>query len=306
MLAAVTAVLALSSAAPASAAGQVATLLVDNGSRRAASTLALRQTARSLSLLLGTSVEPVSLRWSDGVPAEELGGEPARTLGPALRALAAQGVDSVAIVPLFLGPSDGLRTALEAARQDPAAPAHLALGSCLVDEATPDDVRVGRAVTTGILRTARAHKLPRPYRIALVDHGTTSRPVNAVRSRLTRTVRSLLGSRALAVEEVSMERRDGAEFDFNDPLLARLVGARPPFDAGDVIVAMAFLQPGRHAGEGGDVAQILDEARRGCPGLRTHVTPLLGGSTLVHQVLRDRATEAQRALLNRGLACAAS
>eukprot|EP00962_Isochrysis_galbana_P022327 scaffold6669_cov146-Isochrysis_galbana.AAC.1 len=293
------AVLALSSAAPASSVQRMATLLVDNGSRRAASTLALRQTARSLSLLLGTDVEPVSLRWSDGVPAEKLGGDPARTLGPALRALAARGIDSVAIVPLFLGPSDGLRTALEAARQDPGAPPHLALGSCLVDEATPDDVRVGRAIAAGILRTARVQKLARPYRVVLVDHGTTSPLVNAVRGRLTRTVRSLLGSRALAVEEASMERRDGSEYDFNDPLLERLVGVRPPFDTGDVIVAMAFLQPGRHAGEGGDVAQILDEARQGCPGLRTHVTPLLGANSLIHQVLRDRAAAAQLELPNR-------
>lgn len=280
------------SAAPVLENGRFATLLVDNGSRRAASTLALRQTAASLSSLLGTDVQPVSLRWSDSVPPARLGGFPARTLGQALRALATEGVGSVAIVPLFLGPSDGLSVALEEARRDPCAPARLALGTCLVDATSGEDARIARALAAGVLRTARAHRLQPPYSVVLVDHGTASPAVNAVRTRLADTLRRLLGSRALAVEAASMERREGAEYDFNEPLLESLVGVKPPFNSGDVLVSMAFLQPGRHAGEGGDIDQILGAARERSPGLRTHVTPLLGARPMVHQVLRDRAVEA--------------
>lgn len=148
-----------------------ATLLVDNGSRRAASTLALRLTAASLSTLLGSEVLPVSLRWSDGVAAAKLDGTPACILESTLRALAADGIDSVAIVPLFLGPADGIRSAFATAQQDGAAPPQLALGACLVDEASPDDTRVGRALAAGILRTARANRLAVPYRVVVVDHG---------------------------------------------------------------------------------------------------------------------------------------
>ena len=151
-------------------------------------------------------------------------------------------------------------------------------------------------MAAGILRTGRVNRLPSPYRVVLVDHGTTSRAVNAVRTRLADTVRSLLGSRALVVAEASMERRQDPEYDFNDPLLECLVGIEPPFDSGDVIVSMAFLQPGKHAGAGGDVAQILNSARERSPGLNTYVTPLLGAATSIHNVLRDRAVAAHAIL----------
>ena len=38
-----------------------------------------------------------------------------------------------------------------------------------------------------------------------------------------------------------MERRDGPDFDFNEPLLESALGT-PPLEDGDVKVAMAFLQ----------------------------------------------------------------
>ena len=56
-----------------------------------------------------------------------------------------------------------------------------------------------------------------------------------------------------------MERRDDPAYDFNEPLLERALAA-PPYNAGDVILAMAFVLPGRHAGEGGDVAPIVARA----------------------------------------------
>ena len=96
-----------------------------------------------------------------------------------------------------------------------------------------------------------------------------------------------------------MERRPGEQYAFAEPLLERVVGGAPPYDSGDVVVAMAFVQPGRHAGPGGDVEQSLDAARGRSAGLRTHVTPLLGGSHLVHEVLADRTAEAHAALRER-------
>lgn len=122
-----------------------------------------------------------------------------------------------------------------------------------------------------------------------------------MRVRLVEELRTILepqlGEGALVVSGSSMERREGSEYDFNEPLLERLVGAAPPFDTGDVVVAMAFCLPGRHAGPGGDVAEILEAARVGEPGLRTFTTPLLAAQPLVLELLRDRALAAEQEVL---------
>ena len=69
-----------------------------------------------------------------------------------------------------------------------------------------------------------------------------------------------------------MERREGEEYDFNEPLLEKLLGTAG-FDR-EVIVSMLFLSPGRHAGPGGDVHQICEAAEQAHPGLRTRMTDL--------------------------------
>lgn len=107
-----------------------------------------------------------------------------------------------------------------------------------------------------------------------------------------------MGENAALVAGCSMERRDGSEYDFNEPLLERLVGAIPPFDMGEVIVAMAFCLPGRHAGPGGDVAEILATARERNPGLHTLTTPLLATQPLVLELLCDRALAAEQEALH--------
>ena len=85
-----------------------------------------------------------------------------------------------------------------------------------------------------------------------------------------------------------MERRDGAEYDFCDPLLARLLDT-PPWNASRVIVAMQFLLPGRHAGPDGDVAQICRQAEAAHPGLKTQPTAhSVGAHPLLLEILADR------------------
>ena len=55
-----------------------------------------------------------------------------------------------------------------------------------------------------------------------------------------------------------MESREGGEYAFNKPLLENLLGSEG-FDR-DVIIAMLFISPGRHAGSGGDIDRICKEA----------------------------------------------
>ena len=282
---------------PTAAAGPslLPVVLCDNGSRRAASHLALRETARRLSALLGgREVRPCSLGFSDAIDAAALGGTPARTLRAELESLAAGGAAGVVVVPLFLGPSEGLRRGVAECAAVAPPGFEVRLAPCLVADEHPHDTRVARAMAALVLRTVRRAGLAAPPRVLLTDHGTPSRAVHAVRSRLVREVRSLLGGRAAAVVGASMERREGAAYDFNEPLLERAL-QQPDELAAEVVVAMAFLLPGRHAGEGGDVDAIIERARAAAAG-RVHVTPLLGAQSLVLSVLADRVREADGSL----------
>jgi len=269
-------------------------LLVDNGSKRPEATLALRETAAALSTLLGRAVRPCSLAFSDEIPAAELGGNAAVSLRAAILALAKGGARGAVLVPLFLGPSEGLRRGVADCARAVAEVVgegnfDLRVSACLVDENEPGDDRLGRALAAEVLHVAQRARLREPVKVLVVDHGTPSPRVHAVRERLVDEVRSLLGDRALDVRGASMERRDASAYDFNEPLLERAL-TEPPFDNGDVIVALQFLLPGRHAGEDGDVAKIVECACKENRGrLRVHTTQLLGKHPLVLSVLAERA-----------------
>jgi hypothetical protein len=96
-----------------------------------------------------------------------------------------------------------------------------------------------------------------------------------------------------------MERREGDEYVFNEPLLATCLGT-PPFDAGEVVVALQFLSPGRHAGPGGDVATICAEAegaaRLSRRELRTAMTATLADDPRIVAILARRAIAARAKL----------
>jgi hypothetical protein len=124
------------------------------------------------------------------------------------------------------------------------------------------------------------------FRVALVDHGSPVRVVTDVRNELSCQLAGMLQG-AAEVAPCSMERREGAEYDFNEPLLARLL-ARDGWNRGDVIVAMQFLLPGRHAGPDGDVAQICARAAAANPQLRTRLTLLVAEHPRLVEILADR------------------
>ena len=89
----------------------------------------------------------------------------------------------------------------------------------------------------------------------------------------------------------SMERREGAAYAFNEPLLATALRT-PPFDRGDVVVALQFLSPGRHAGPGGDIADICAAAEAEQPGLRTQMTEPIAADGRLVELLAERLTGA--------------
>jgi sirohydrochlorin ferrochelatase len=230
----------------------------------------------------------VSLLHSIAVPAQKLGGRAAEILEGAVQRHVAAGVRDLVIVPLFFGRSralsrllptriaqwkrgcPGLRVRLAAplaARGDPR------LAQLLADQ-------VRAKLTPAFLGGATA-------RVALVDHGSPVRAVTQVRNWIAAQLRRQLGARVAAVAPCSMERRPGAAYAFNEPLLENLL-ATPPWNSGPVIVAQLFLLPGRHAGPGGDIEAICRRARKKSPRLRTRRTRLLGDQTGLGTILADR------------------
>jgi hypothetical protein len=92
------------------------------------------------------------------------------------------------------------------------------------------------------------------------------------------------------VAVASMERRPEPEFAFAEPLLAGLLRDKN-FGHGQVVLALQFLSPGRHAGPGGDIAEICAGAMRAQPGLRVVPTGLVGEDERLADVLAERYRE---------------
>lgn len=265
-----------------------ACFLFDNGSFRADSTRSLRALAARLGGRLGHPVRAVSLLHSTRVPASELDGEPAQLLEPALDAWFAVEPNGRALLsPLFFGPSGALvdyvpERLAALAQRHPAARAFLAEPLVLPDE-EPNELL---AILADRVRATMAENGWQRPRVALCDHGTPLPAVTAVRDRLAAGLARVLGDEVAGVAACSMERREGPEFAFNEPLLETLL-TTPPFEMADVVVALQFLSPGRHAGPGGDVAEICSRAEAARSGLRTAMTaPIADDARLVELLAR--------------------
>jgi sirohydrochlorin ferrochelatase len=263
--------------------------LVDNGSLRPQATFALRALAAELSKCAQMPVEPVSLLHSHKIAASELGGAPATIVKRRMRELIAQGQRDFVILPLFLGPSLAITDYLPEVIEDLGQTAQglqveIAAPLAGQDVEQPDP-RLAAALVQAIGPLLGPD---RSTRVALVDHGTPIQPV----SRLRDVVAGQLAARLdRPVQPCSMERRDGPEYAFNDPLLENL-GAVEGFAGGRLVLAMFFLLPGRHAGEGGDVAEICDGLLRDQVFGRIEMTSLLGQHSLLLEILEDRLEEA--------------
>ena len=270
--------------------------LFDNGSLRPASTLRLREVASRLAEKLGAPVEPVSLLHSSGIDPAELGDRPAELLEPALlRFFGSQPDGQAVLLPLFFGPSGALidylpERLLAVTKKFPQARIHF--GRWLVD-ANNGRTEIASALADAARKTIAERQLRQPS-IVLVDHGSPQREVAAVRDHLAEKVDALLAGETAGVFPASMERRAGAEYDFNEPLLATRLRT-PPCAEGDVVVLLQFLSPGRHAGEGGDIAEICTSAEKENPRLRTHRTEPIGLDGRVIEVLARRYAEALQA-----------
>jgi sirohydrochlorin ferrochelatase len=265
-------------------------LLLDNGSLRAAATLQLRELSEALSGRIGKKVHAVSLLHSSKVNPEELNGEKAQIFVPFLRKQREEGVNRFIVVPLFFGPSgalvDYLPKRVNDLREEGWTELEVEIAPTLCREG---DLRIAEIMAT-LVRERIAESGWKKPAVAMCDHGTPAKAVNEVRELVAQQLTTVLGNEVSAVTACSMERRDGEEYAFNEPLLENLLG-----QAGyerQVVISMLFAGPGRHAGANGDVAEICAEAGESFPRLETSMTALVGSEVeKLVAVLADRYGE---------------
>lgn len=262
--------------------------IIDNGSLEPAAQLNLRAAAAALAAAAGLPVSPVSWKHSDRVPATALGGAPAWTLGPWVRAQRAGGERQFVFVPFFISAQGAIGSALRAeleALADETGGFEFCFTAGLNPPGDGSGGALGEILAARVRETMAEHALRLPA-VIVVDHGGPARASAAVRDRAAAQARTALGGLIGPLAAASMESPDGPEFAFNQPLLGDQLG-RPGFDRGDVVIAPLFMSPGRHAGAGGDLARIARAAEARLPGLRCHLAGLVGTHPLAVQNLAD-------------------
>jgi hypothetical protein len=240
-------------------------LLVDNGSYEPAATLALRGLAKEVGQLIGQEVRPVSTMHSTKIDPALLGGQPAVIFDQAVQQAKADGIEELVVLPLFIGPSRAITEYLPKVFAD-AQPGAMKLS--IREPLFGDD---GFELTGMLADNLRATGWTKGSgTVLLCDHGSPIPEVTACRNALAASLRKELGLKPEELIACSMERREGAEHDFNEPLLEDALQSAK----GDAVILMLFLLPGRHAGPDGDVATIAKE--HAPSGLRWKLSPLLG------------------------------
>ena len=264
------------------------TLLVDNGSYRPQSTLSLRRIAAAVTEQVGHHIHPVSLLHSTKAKPEDLDGIPAEIFEPFLKKKRAEGINSFMVLPLFFGHSAAIyeyipQRVMDLQKDWPELEVRCA--PCMVDITSPDDTMVAEVLADLVRKKRDEEGLTKPA-VTLVDHGTPRKFVNDVRNFLGVQLQQLLKDDFGAVEVSSMERREGDEYAFNEPLLENLLGS-PGFEK-EVILSMLFISPGRHAGPGGDIAEICENEEKAKPGLKTWMSDLFATHDAVVPLLATR------------------
>jgi len=212
--------------------------------------------------MLGQPVHPVSVLHSHKIDPTLLDGVPAVIFEQAVQQAKDDGVAELIVLPLFIGPSLAITEYLPKvfAEAQPGA-MRLAIREPLFGRELTD-MLIDNLKSTGWTKGSGT--------LLLCDHGSPIPDVTACRDFLASAIRTELGLKTGELVACSMERREGAEYDFNEPLLEDALQSAK----GDAVILMLFLLPGRHAGPNGDVATIAKE--HAPAGLRWKLSPLLG------------------------------
>ena len=268
---------------------EICHLITDNGSYRPEATFSLRNLAERLGNRVGETIHPVSLLHSTKISPNKLDGIPAEIFEPFILKKREEGINRFHVTPMFFGPSAALLEYMPQRVEDlrPDWPElEVRIAPCVVNIEDKDDTRMAQILVDQILATKESQSFTNPA-VAVVDHGAPRIAVTEVRNHLGAQVRELLSEDQFPlVIPSSMERREGDEYAFNEPLLENVIGAEG-FQK-EIIVSMLFASPGRHAGPGGDVAQICKEAAEKYPDLKWHMSDLVAGHDGIIELLAER------------------
>jgi len=127
------------------------------------------------------------------------------------------------------------------------------------------------SILSDYIQQLRNKDLPDKQSIVLVDHGSPSPKVTAVRQHIAKILQQQL--EYITIEQAVMERREGSKYDFNGPLLESWLARKATQGEKTAIVVMLFFLPGKHAGAGGDIEGICRNIERKYPGFSIKITP---------------------------------
>lgn len=267
-------------------------LLIDNGSKKPEATLRLRGIAENLSTLASVNVHAVSLQHADAIDKKHLNNIPANTFYPFLKQQLESGEREFIVLPLFFG----LSRALTSFIPEQVSVLEQEYGSFtlkLADVIYPlpgGDPRLADIVYRNITTVADTPNLS-SKKIVLVDHGSPVPQITEVRKQVAIHLQTLLGEE-VELGQAVMERRAGEAYDFNGPLLEEWLKEQAKKGIIEIIVAMMFFLPGRHAGECGDIEEICDNIVKDFPALQIMITPLISEQDLLLSILHDRLLSA--------------
>lgn len=263
--------------------------LVDNGSLRADSWNNLAFVAAAVSRRTGRDVRPASVLHSDKLDPAECNGQQPVTLEQAIRRDIDEGMREFGVIPFFFGPSRAITRyvpeRIEALRAE-TPDLKVSIAPFLFDCENEYGDTLASILAERVRETIHEQELDMPP-VVLVDHGSPVPVVTRVRDYLAGQLSVILRGEVRCVGPASMERREGALYKFNEPLLEKRLD-RAPYNSGDVVISLLFLSPGRHAGEGGDIAAICADAEARNAGLRTHITGLAGTHPLILDIVERR------------------
>jgi nucleoside-diphosphate-sugar epimerase len=301
-------------------------MVVNIGSLRAEPFLDLRQICFRLSRTLRMPIIPCSFRFSNRIDPIFLHGIPAKTFQEVLVEILFTSSSSsctkeiineeeieVVLLPLFFGKSstltdflpNTLSTICQENKKILNQQFHVRLGKCLIDLERPQDDRIAQILEEKIFSllsfgSQESKEKEKQVSVLVVDHGTPNYKVHLARELVKEQLKKRLScnlnqNQINFVGTACMERRQGIEYDFNDPLLENCLEYHQ-IQSGIVIMALLFLSNGRHAGEKGDIEEILtqlkqDTEKKGYK-VDIRVTQAIGTHPLVTDILKDRFQEA--------------
>ncbi len=254
-----------------------AIILVDNGSLRPESIHTLRAVAEKLEKKTGTPVYPASYAHSHRINPEFLDGKSASLFQISAETLIEEGYESLQVIPFVFATygaifNNILEIAENLKRLYPSI--HISVADALHSENDPLAISISAVLADLSFEAIIKHSLKEPV-VLTVDHGSPHEAAAIVRNQITENVGRLLGEQAKAIHPSSMESRDGIQYAFNQPLLENALEDAYLKYGAPIVLARIFLQPGRHAGAGGDVDTIVERVRTKYTGLKVYPTELM-------------------------------